>query len=333
MAFLSVLVFQAEDETRRWLVTVIALGMLFQAFDVADLWFQSRVRSRLSVAAKSGAFLTLSVVKVWLILAQADVIAFAWVSTAEIALGAIGLIVAFRLDGNRWLDLRPDWKFMWGLLRESWPLFLSSLGAILYMRVDQVLLADMSGDREVGLYSAAVRLSEVWYLVPPVVVSSVMPFLTEARTRSQKIYYERTQQLLTVLVRVSVLVAIPMSVFSASLAGLIFGPSYTESGTILAIHAWSIVFVFLSAGMTPWIINERLAKLALYQTSLGAVVNISLNLYLIPRHGAVGAAISAVCAQCASIWLVNYFLVDGRKLFWLQTNAMFLGIQIKSAHA
>lgn len=333
LALTAILGVRPQDESSQWLVGVISAGMIFQAFDIADLWFQSKVQSKYSVLAKNGAFLVLTVAKVWLILSQAEVIAFAWVSTAELTLGAVGLIMAFRSRGNRWLELRPTWAAARRLMRESWPLFLSSLGAMLYMRVDQVMLAQMVGEREVGLYSAAVRLSELWYLVPPVIVSSVMPFLAEARTRSESVYYQRLQQLFTLLIRVSLLVAIPISLLATPLTSLIFGSAYEASGSILAVHIWSVVFVFMSAGTTPWIINEKLAKLALYQTSLGAVLNIGLNLYLIPRHGAIGAAIATICSQCVSIWLASYFLIDGRRLFWLQTNAMLLGIRGKSPHS
>jgi len=330
LALAAVLTIDSQDETRPWLVAVIAAGMLFQAFDVADLWFQSRMQSKYSVLAKNIAFLALTIAKIWLILSRAEVMSFAWVSTAEIALGALGLVIAFRSQGNRWLEIRPTWSVARRLMRESWPLLLSSLGAMLFMRVDQVMLAQMVGESEVGVYAAAVRLSEVWYLMPPVMVLSVMPFLTAARGRSELVYYQRLQQLFTLLVRVALLVAIPMSLLATPLVSLIFGSAYDASGSILAIHVWSVVFVFIGAGTTPWIINERLAKLALYQTSLGAVINIAGNLYLIPLHGAIGAAIATVCSQGISIWLANFFLPGGRRLFWLQTNAMLLGIRIKS---
>ncbi|TRZ92284.1 MAG: flippase, partial [Rhodocyclaceae bacterium] len=90
LALLAILTIHARDQAGQWLVGVIAAGMILQAFDVADLWFQSKVQSRYSVLAKNGAFLTLTIAKVWLILSEAELIAFAWVSTAEIALGALG---------------------------------------------------------------------------------------------------------------------------------------------------------------------------------------------------------------------------------------------------
>jgi polysaccharide transporter, PST family len=87
VAFLIVLVaiwlVRPVDTRIHWMVGIIAAGMIFQAFDTADLWFQAQVQSKLTVLAKNAAFLVLAAVKVWLILIQADVTAFAWAATVE----------------------------------------------------------------------------------------------------------------------------------------------------------------------------------------------------------------------------------------------------------
>ncbi len=324
LVLLAILIFHPRDAASQALVAIIAAGMLFQSFDIADLWFQSQMQSRYSVLAKNGAFLVLTLAKIWLILSRAEVTAFAWVSTLELALGACGLCFAFGSTGNRWLDLRPAWPAALAVLRESWPLFLSALAAALYLRIDQVMLAEMVGEREVGLYSAAVRLSELWYLVPPIVVSSVMPYLTEARARSQELYYQRLQQLLNLLVRVAYAVAIPVTLLAVPLVGLIYGDAYAAAGPVLAIHIWAVVFVFLGAAASPWIINERLTKLFLYQTGAGAVANVALNLYLIPRYGAIGAAVATLGSQCVSVCLANLVFGDGRRYFRMQARAVLL---------
>jgi len=330
LALSAILVFRSGDRLSQWLVGIIAAGMIFQVVDIADLWFQSQVRSRYSVFAKNGAFLVLTAVKIGLILSHSGLVAFAWVATAEIALGALGLSIAFSVTGNRWLDLRPSWRGVSALLKECWPLLLSGLAAMLYLRIDQVLLVQMVGEREAGLYSAAVRLSELWYLIPPVIASSVTPYLTEARAESETVYYQRLLQLFTLLARAAYMVAIPVTLLAGPLIGLIFGDAYMQAGEVLAIHVWTILFVFLGAGAVPWIINERLTRLALFQTGLGAVTNIALNLYLIPLHGAIGAAMAAVGSQCVSTWLANGILIDGRKLFRLQAKALLLAFRLKN---
>lgn len=325
-AFAVISVMHTAERQTHWLVIIIAAGMIFQAFDVADLWFQSHVQSRITVIAKNTAFLVLSVVKVWLILTRADVVAFAWAATAEIFLGALGLFIAFQLVGNAWGNVRPVVVRMTSLLKESWPLLLSGLAIGLYMRIDQVMLAEMVGEGEVGVYSAALRLSEVWYVIPAIVVSSVMPSLTEVRARSQELYYERLQQLFILLIRIAYMVAIPMSFLANPVIHFLYGESYGPAGFILTVHIWTAVFVFLGVASGPWILNEGLTKLSLYQTILGAISNIVLNLYLIPLYGAVGAALATLVSQILSVWLSNLCIGRSRKLFRLQCIAIVMGL-------
>ena len=323
----AMLLFSPQDLTTRALVAIIAVGVLFQAADIADLWFQSRVQSRTTVLARNAAFGLLLLIKIALLLLGADVIAFAWAASAEIALAALFLALAFQLKGIAWSSLRPRLARMRSLLAESWPLLLAGLTVLIYMRIDQVMLAAMQGEREVGVYSAAVRLSEMWYAIATVIVSSVMPSLTAAHARSEEIYYQRLRQLFALLARIAYLVAIPVSFLAGALVDLIYGAAYASAGPILAVHIWTGLFVFLGVGAHPWIINERLTRLNLFQTSMGAVVNVLLNLYLIPRHGALGAAVATAISQAIACWLSNLCIPAGRKLFWLQTQALALGFR------
>jgi len=325
-AVLVVSFLRPGEEAAQKLVAIIAIGTLFQAFDVVDLWFQSRVQSRYPVMARNAAFLVMLLVRVALIVAQAGVAAFAWAASAELALAGLALALSYRLRGRTWAALRPRLARMRALFKESWPLMLSSFAVLVYMRIDQVMLAAMLGEREVGLYAAAVRLSEMWYVIPTVIVSSVMPSLTEARARSEDLYYQRLQTLLNLLVRAAYLVAIPVSLFAGPLMHLLYGESYAAAGAVLAVHVWTVVFVFLGVAYSPWIFNERRAHFWMLQTSLGACLNVLLNLWLIPSQGAVGCAIATLLAQALSTWLANGLFVQTRRIFRMQTKSLLGGM-------
>ena len=328
LAFAVIWFLQPGDTKIHWMVGIIAAGMVFQAFDVADLWFQAKVQSRFTVVAKNTAFLVLAAVKVCLILRQADVVAFAWAGTAEIALGALGLFVAFQLSGNSWTDFRPLRVRMTALLKECWPLLFSGVAVMLYMRIDQVMLAEMVGEREVGLYSAALRLSEVWYVIPTIIVGSTMPYLTEMRAKSEELYYQRLQQLFTHLVRIACIVGILLTFGSSPLIYFLYGESYSQAAAILTVHIWAGMFVFLGVAAVPWAVNEGATKFALYQTSLGAITNIALNLYLIPLYGAIGCAFATTISYAISAWISNSFFPETRKLFKKQSEAIFNALNI-----
>ncbi len=310
-----------ESQTH-WLVGIIAAGMIFQSFDAIDLWFQSQVQSKYTVIAKNSAFVTLALVRVVLILTKAPLTAFAWAALVEIITGAAGLVL-FYLKQQPFAALwRPKIDTTRRLVKESWPLILSGLAVMIYMRIDQIMLAQMIGNTEVGLYSAALRFSEIWYFIPIVIVSSVMPFLTHARLESKELYFQRLQQLFNNLVRIAYIIALPMTFISSFLVTSLYGPAYSRAGLILAIHIWSAVFVFIGVGMSPWMINEGMMRYSLIQTIGGALANIALNIILIPRYGAVGAAISTLISQMIASFFSNFIVPRLRIIFKMQLKAL-----------
>jgi PST family polysaccharide transporter len=90
---------------------------------------------------------------------------------------------------------------------------------------------------------------------------------------------------------------------------------------VLAVHVWASVFVFLGVAQAPWDISENLLKMSLYRTITGAIVNVLINLFLIPRYSAMGAAIATVISYAISGVFANAFHPKTRPLFYLQMNS------------
>jgi PST family polysaccharide transporter len=326
LAFLAIRLYQPGNTTAHWLVTIIAAGMIFQSLDIFDFWFQAQVQSKYTVYAKSTAFLVMSAVKIGLILSGAELIAFAWAALAEIVFGSIGLCMVYSATGNSFAGLKASREVITSFLSEGWPLLFSGLAIILYMRIDQVMLGNMAGEHEVGLYSAALTLSTAWYIIPTVIMSSLMPAITTSRSNSKIEYNQLMHKSFTLLARTAYIIAIPMTVLSVPLVTALYGTAYQAAGSILAIHIWAALFVFMGVAQGPWMINEGLAKISLYYTSSGAVLNIVLNYLLIPTYGAIGCAIATTASYGFSGWLANLLFSRTREIFYIQSRAIFLGI-------
>ena len=305
-----------------WLVGIVAVGMIFQSFDVVDLWFQSQVRSKYTVIAKNSVFVVVALVRVVLIHYKAPLIAFAWASLAEIIASSLVLTMFYVRQQANIFVWCPRVNTALRLIRESWPLILSSLAVAIYMRIDQIMLAQMIDNKEVGIYSAALRFSEIWYFIPTVIVSSVMPSLIQGKVESEETYLKRLQQLFSWLVRIAYLIALPMTFLSSQLVTFFYGTDYIGAGNILAIHIWTAVFVFMGVGSTPWTINESTMKYSLFQTITGTLINIGLNFILIPLYGGVGAAIATLIAQIFASFVINAFIPKLRVLFMIELRAM-----------
>ncbi|MEP0919587.1 flippase [Leptolyngbya sp. DQ-M1] len=313
-----------NDAMIQWLVGITAAGFIFQSFDIIDSWFQSQLQSKYSILAKSAAFIFTVGVRVTLIHVRAPLIAFAWVACFEGILIAIGLIAAYCSRGFSLTSWRGNITRARTLLKNCWALILSGLAIMTYMKIDQVMLNEMMGSEAVGVYSAAVKLSEIWYFVPMALTSSAFPAIVELRSKDIDLYYQRLQSLFNFLVRLAYAIALPVTFLAGWLIMLLFGSDYAASAPILAIHIWAGVFVFLGVAQESWSFAEGFLKLSLQRTLIGAVINVLLNFILIPIYAGVGAAIATVIAYGCAVVVTNFVDPRAKRILALQLKALFL---------
>jgi polysaccharide transporter, PST family len=311
-----------DDRTTIAVVTILGATNIFQAFDVIDLWYQSQVLSKYTVIAKNTVFVAISILRVYLLTIKAPLVAFAWAGLADIAFCGLALVISYQLTGH------SLWQWQWcisiakSLIRESLPLVFSSFAIMIYMRIDQIMLGQMLDNVAVGIYSSATRISEIWYFIPVTIVASVSPSIYQAREVSQSLAELKIMKLNRILVLVAVAIAIPMTFLSKTIIVLMFGDSYTDAGNVLAVHTWAMVFVSMGLASSSWFIAEGLTRLQMYKSVLGALVNIILNLFLIPPYGAMGAAIATVISYAASDLLSNVIHPQTRSIFKLQVKSL-----------
>ena len=115
-----------------------------------------------------------------------------------------------------------------------------------------------------------------------------------------------------------------MTFLAGPIVVLLYGPAYAEAGTVLAIHIWTSVFVFLGVASSQWFIAESRQILGFQRTLLGAAINIFLNYILIPQFGPVGAAVATVAAQLTAAWVFDAIQSITRDMFFMKAKSMNL---------
>lgn len=322
VAFSCISFLRQDDKLTVQLVAILAMAGIFQAFDTIDLWFQSQVKSKYTVLAKNTVKAFITLLQIFLIVRQAPLIVFAWVKSLEIGLAGVGLMIAYNIKGYSLRLWRWSLPLAKTLIKESWPLILSGLNVMIYMKIDQIMLGQMINDRSVGIYSAATRISEAWYFIPSAIHSSVSPSIFEAKEISEALYYKRIGKLLRFLVLISIIIAVPMTFLSGTLITMLFGNAYAAAGPVLAIHIWAALFAFMGLGTSSWFVAEGLTQLNLRRNVLGAITNILLNLFLIPIYAELGAAIATVISYAIGWFLANATHKKTRKLFQIQLKSL-----------
>jgi O-antigen/teichoic acid export membrane protein len=290
------------------LVALIAGGFIFQSITVIGLYFQSQVQSKYTVYATTSSFIIISIIKVILILSKAPLIAFATIGLIEIILSSLFLIIVYTYNHHsikNWVFRKNRAK---ELLKDSWPLLLSGMAIMIYRRIDQVMLGQMIGEYSVGIYSAAVRISEVWYFVPVIVSTSLYPRFIELYDLDKKVYLRKLIKVMSLFFWIFLIMACMVFFFSRYIVSLLYGAKYIESAAVLSIHIFSGILVSTGVILGHRYILRNQQRFLLYATMVGAIVNILSNLILIPSYGAKGAAIATLISSAISPIFVAVFL-------------------------
>lgn len=276
-------------------VGIISLGYIFKSFDAIDIWFKSQVQSKYSVYARSIAFLIISSLKIIFIVTQQPLIAFILIFALNSLISAILLIYFYhkktKLSLFKW---KIKYTIMKDLLKDGWPLILSGIAVMIYMRIDQVMIGNMLGNTQLGIYSVAVKLSESWLFLSMIIASSVFPAILNARKKSKKLYLNRMQTLYDSFTWFTIPIALIITFISPSIIRILYGNTYMGAATVLSILIWSGVFSFLGVASSQYLIAENLTKISFYRTTIGMVINVILNVILIPFYGIIGAAIATL---------------------------------------
>ena len=288
---ITVIPFMVDSDPRILsLILIISTAQLLQAFDSIDCWFQSILASRYTVFAKLVALITITAVRVVLILTKAPLIAFAWAILAESLLLAVSMLATYHMSGQRLAAFRPKYDRLKTLILDGWPMMLSALLAAAYLRVDQVMLGHLGGFQEVGAYAVAVRVVEVTFIIPAVLGASAFPALVESRGTNISLYRARVQQFFDGMVWLGIAVAIPLALFAPTLVTAIAGVAYATAGPVIKLLAWMTIWVFFDLARQRWLYAENALREALAIEIVAFALNILTNFILIPRYGAIGAA-------------------------------------------
>ena len=321
--------FTSNDFYTNSLIFILASATIFQSFNVIDFYFQSNVLSKYIVYSNIIGLLTSSIIKIILILTDAPLIDFVWLVLFDSIILSIGFIYFYKTKKEELKNWKFDKKIALFLLKDSYPLIIAGVINSIYMKVDQVMIKEMLGVIEVGYYSAAVKLSEAWFAIGVVICNSLFPAIVNAKKISVEFYYQRIYKLFLFLVIIAYFLSIFVYFLSDYIILFLYGKEFIESSSVLSIHIFSAIFVYLGVSSGRWLIIENKTLLNLYRNIFGVIVNIIFNIIFIPEFGIIGAAYASLTAYISAFYLIDIFQKDTRKIFFLKTKSLLL-IKVKN---
>ena len=207
------------------------------------------------------------------------------------------------------------------ILGESLPLALAGIFVLFYSRVDVLMLSLMKGDAAVGYYAAAYRLTGALKLIPWALMLSLYPVMSQYHQVSADALRKIFHRAFDVLVFIAAPMAVLLSVLPEPILRLLYGQAFAASTPALIFLGWTAAFNSLSHlvmttlnAMNKQVLNAWLAFSAV-------LLNVAVNLLLIPRYSFVGASVAALLTEV--VYMVVGFTFIARHLGWIPPGLAF----------
>jgi len=318
LIILLVLYFTSNDNLTSLMIIIITSGLIFQSFNVIDLYFQSKVLSKFVVFSNSIALFTSSIIKIILLINEASLISFAIIIIIDNFILALGLIYFYTKQG---LSIK-NWKFKFNeaiaLLRTSWPLMFTGLVIMFQVRIDQIMIKEIIGVEEVGHYSVAIQLIEYFNFMAVIINQSFFPSLLTEGTMN----FIKLKKLYQLQFYLGVLLMIFVFFTGQYFVDLLYGKEYSVAGELFILSALRIPLTSLSLVRSAYITINDLFMYSLFAFATSALINVTFNYILIPSYHAKGAIIATIITSLF-IFLIDFFYKKTKANAKLMMRAIF----------
>lgn len=308
--------FMSSKDVSLLLIFIISLSTFFGAFQLLSYEFQAAAQSKYPSILLLCIVVILNLLKIITIYYGQGVIYLAGIVLLEPILYSVGYLYLKARIYKDLMKLTVTRKSMTLILKDSFPLIFASAFFLIYSRIDQVMLKNMIGAEAVGLYDSAVRISELSYFIPQLILVALLPAIVNAKTTSIELYYKRTKKLLFTILGISLVVALSITVLAKYLLLIIFGGAFLGALPALYICAWSTVGASLNSFAQQILVVENATKNVTVAAFLGMITNVILNLLFIPLYGISGAALATLISY--TIPFLSLFLFKETRMMILK---------------
>jgi len=299
------------------IVTMVIVGSsLLRPLNTVDVFFLKRLESRRTVKIRIIVGLIIGAARVGLLLVGYGVTVIAWTYVVEAMLASIGMWIAFRRVNKEF-----KWEFntqrIRTLLLEFTPLFIASSSALVFMKLDQVMLAALSSLSETGVFGLGASLAETPRFPLVALLGSLALRMLALKNRNPELYWAKLADVSRLITLLGYGLTLGLIFVVAPLAPLLLPPDYDGISLVIIILALTTPFVCLG-GILLYVTNwEKLYREALTRNLVAAAMSVGLNFWLLPRYGAVGAAISTLIVTIY-VYVIGAGLARRtRPVFWL----------------
>lgn len=298
--------------------SILFLSILFKPIDLYRVAFDSELKSYVYQRLDIISSIFFSIIKI--ILGSNGDLFFICVTflLESITQALIAIVISKQLTWNNSRNIMP----ISSILKESIPVFIPAILYIIYSRTDQIVIYKTLPLTEQAKYFSALQLSEGFGFLTAAITISYFSSMTKAKDKIEYVKYLTEASL--AISRITIPIAILISLFGEQLLKYVFTEKYSDAHLCLSTLSWCLVILGHSSITVKHLIIIGKQKLSIYRAIIGIIINTPMTIYLTPKYGIFGAAISTLTAQFIALFLSNLFRNETRFLFYIQLKSLFM---------
>ena len=276
---------------------IAASGYIFVPMYVVNIVFSAEVRNEYNAFSQILTCLCYNGIRLWALLTDCPLTVY---MTAEAILTGFGALVSgifyCRKCGNplRWTS---SFREAFGLLLPALPLSLTVVFSSIYARTDMLMLKYYEGPASVGIYSIAARFTENWLIFTGLFSQVFSVAVISGFKTSPEEYRKQLHRYYFMLFNITLPPIVLTLLLGRPVIRFLYGPDFMNAVPVLSIFVFTLIFSSLLSGFNCHAINENRLMTIAFVFGSGALINVPMNMILIPHFGMCGAAVSSLVSM------------------------------------
>ena len=308
----TIFLLEPNDRYLQILTLILSTSMVFKAGEVFEYWLQSNLFAKLSSRVRIFTFLISSILKVVIVITGKTLVTYSFIYVIDAIIISLLLYFTYIKINKSKFKFTFNIRYVKIILSKSWYLIISGLMVTLYMQIDKIMIGTMlSQKNEVGIYAAASNIAQMWYFIPLAFITSYQALVFDkqkSNTDKQRIFIK----LYSIILWLGILASFTILFLSPYIVQILYGEQFNRASDILKISVWAGIFATLGSARSLWLVHRNTHHYQLWFAIIGVVLNIGLNLILIPTLQGFGAAVATLFTQFLTVTIIPLFFKETR---------------------
>ncbi|MBM7343813.1 flippase [Pantoea coffeiphila] len=314
--FCLVMIFMSYGFIYKLVFMASSLSIIFQTQTIYYSYYQAVSKSIVITKTSIAALVISSIIKLAIIYYELGIVYYALSFSLDYLFSFLFIYFVSKKNGLLLKVSLFEFNVLKKLINQSYPVLVSTIIVMIYTRIDQFMIAKYLSIEDVAKFSVAVRISDAYMFIPMAIAASFFPMVSKDPSSSSIQKYFNITHLVTVVSALMVIVMLPLVI------GTFFGVRYHESIQVANIIVIANVISALGFVSSNILIIRNISYLRIYRAIYGLIINIALNIILIPKFGIIGAAYSSLFSQIIAAWIANSFSPKTRDCFVFQFKTL-----------